>query len=329
MRRSAASIAITLAAAATLAACDGGGGQDGGILIVTDALEDGRVRIPYLEILAAEGAVGEVEWELSGGELPPGIELTAGGRLEGAPLASGTYQFAVAASDDEGTDEVELELLVPRVVLMSGFEPFGGYETNPSWEAVHPLHMELVAGLDVRGIEIPVTWSGGWAALEEEIVRLRADVVIATGMAGTDAMRFETNAVNVASGADNDGETMSGDPIVDGGPDAYPDALPVAEMAAAMEAGGYATATSDDAGDFLCNHVFYNLMHWVQTTDEPAPVAAGFIHVPPSPYGASLTVEGITAAHRLGLEALAAWLESDGTRGAVLPSVRTAPEYFF
>jgi pyroglutamyl-peptidase len=296
------------------------------LFIETDTLPAGRVAMAYQAPLAAADAEGAVQWSVVGGALPPGLAMAADGVIAGTPTQSGDYAFTVRAGDAAATDEVDLAIEVPLVVLMSGFEPFGGYDTNPSIDSIAPLHEQIVAGLDVRTIELEVSWETSWEDFKAEIERLRADVVIGTGMSETDAMRFETVGRNLAKGADNDGVYMDDVPVLEGGPDTVPATMPIAEMAAAMEQGGYATLVSDNAGDYLCNYVFYNLSTYA-ANEAGREIVVGFIHVPPAPYSGTFTVAGITAAHGLGLGALSAWLESGASADEAVPEEHGAPVY--
>jgi len=296
------------------------------LFIETEALPGGRVALPYQAQLDAVDAAGAVTWSIASGTLPPGLTLAADGAIGGEPSRSGEFAFTVRAADGRDVDEVELAIDVPPVVLMSGFEPFAEYATNPSIDAITPLHEQIVAGLDVRTIELDVSWSTAWVDLRAEIERLTADVVIGTGMSGTDAMRFETLGRNSAWGTDNYDEYKDFEPVVDGGPETTPATMPNAEMAAAMEQGGYATMISDNAGDYLCNFVFYNLSLYA-ADDAAREITIGFVHVPPAPYEGTFTVADITAAHGLGLEALAAWLESGQAADEASPTEHGMPVY--
>jgi len=306
-------------------ACDEEGGLAGGLFIETDALEDGRVQMQYEQTLEVSDAAGEVVWTVVDGALPDGLELSGDGVLSGLPERSGDYSFAVRATDDAGEDEVDLELTVPPVLLMSGFEPFGGYESNPSYDAIAGMDEEMIDGLDVRVIEIPVTWAGGWTTLLAEIERLNVDLVVATGVAGSDYMRLETRGRNIMEQTDNDDVTMNGEEIVEGGPDEVFDGLPVQEMADAMIAAGYPAQLSDDAGTYLCNHVLYNLMYYVENL-ATRDIDAGFIHVPPVPT-ASFELDDITAAHRVGIGVLASWYESGEGAQTKMATIHAAPVY--
>jgi pyroglutamyl-peptidase len=322
--------------ALALCGCDSGspGWQsgDGGtastqIEIVTATLDDGRVQMGYEALLEAEDVTGEVIWEVSSGELPPGLELSEDGTVTGAPSLSGDFVFEVTATDEVSDDTVELEISVPDVLLMSGFEPFGGYPTNPSWDSLIALHEQMLSELDVRVVELPVVWGVAWDVLLEEIELLSPTAVISTGQAGSDAMRFETTGRNAMWGTDEDGQNENGAAIVADGPYTVSSTIPVDEMREAMEGGGYDTMVSGDAGFFLCNYIAYQLFYY-QDTAEDGPVAAGFVHVPPAPFEGTFEVADITAAHELGIEALAAWLDSDDQAKAPEVDTFAPPSYF-
>ncbi|MFH1469349.1 MAG: putative Ig domain-containing protein [Pseudomonadota bacterium] len=296
--------------------------------ITTTALPDGRVALDYQVALeaSAETTTGAA-WFLEDGALPPGVALDEAGTLAGLPTTSGDYAFTLRLEDGEDEDWADLSIHVPPVCLMSGYEPFGGYPTNPSIEALWPLDEVLVAGLDVRVVELPVVWDVAWDVLYDEIVALDPSVVISTGQAGNDAMRFETVAKNRESGTDNDGVSRSGEPVVEGGPETLADRLPEAEMTAAMEAAGYHTTVSSDAGSYLCNFIFYRLMYHVEYESQ-RDLVAGFIHVSPASAGYDYAVEDITAAHTIGLEALSTWMAAGAALSPPLPAtVHGAPDY--
>ncbi|MBI5488385.1 MAG: pyroglutamyl-peptidase I [Deltaproteobacteria bacterium] len=296
------------------------------IAITTESLPGGRVQVAYAAQLEASGASGTVTWEVTSGGLPPGLDLDVEGAISGLPERSGTYDFEVTVHEATASDVGMLSIAVPKVLLMSGFEPFGGYAINSSYEAIEPLGETMVGGLDVRVVELAVEWGTSWDELEAEIERLHPDAVIATGQAGPEGMRFETAALNVMRGTDNAGVTMSGEPIVPGGTSRLRADYPIDEMDAAMTAGGFPTLVSADAGDFLCNYVMYRLLDYCASATE-VPAAFGFIHVPPVP-DVGMTVDEITAAHRLGIEALADWLSSGKEARPAVPNIHTPPRYF-
>lgn len=73
----------------------------------------GRFGETYEVDFEAEGGLEPYTWSLGGGALPPGLSLSAGGRISGVPTESGSFPFTVRVEDAaEHGDEAALELLV-------------------------------------------------------------------------------------------------------------------------------------------------------------------------------------------------------------------------
>ena len=66
--------------------------------------------------------------------------------------------------------------------------------------------------------------------------------------------------------------------MVAGGPPAYFTTLPIKAAAAALREAGLPAIVSNSAGTFVCNHVFYGLMH-LAASRRPE-LRGGFLHVP-------------------------------------------------
>ncbi|WP_281914443.1 pyroglutamyl-peptidase I [Massilia varians] len=166
-----------------------------------------------------------------------------------------------------------------KTVLLTGFEPFNKATVNPAWEAVRALDGWSGEGFRVEARQLPCVFVDANEALAAMVDELHPDIVIAVGQAGGRAeISVERVAINVddASILDNAGRQPVDRPIVEDGPAAYFSTLPIKAMVAAMRAKGLAAGVSQTAGTFVCNHVFYGLMH--HTAGKPT--RAGFIHVP-------------------------------------------------
>jgi pyroglutamyl-peptidase len=70
------------------------------------------------------------------------------------------------------------------------------------------------------------------------------------------------------------------EPVVPGGPVGYFSTLPVKACLQALTRAGIPAEVSQTAGTYVCNHVFYALMH--QLAERPG-IRGGFIHVPYAP----------------------------------------------
>jgi len=167
--------------------------------------------------------------------------------------------------------------------LVTGFEPFGGEAVNASLEAVRALPPQ-VGPLEVRTAQLPTSYARALAALEAAIDENKPDIVLCVGEAGERAaLCVERVAVNVQDARipDNDGARPLDRPVVPGGPAAYLSTLPVRAAVAALHAAQLPAEISMSAGTFVCNHVFYGLMHLAALRGQP--FIAGFVHVPRLP----------------------------------------------
>ncbi|HEY0506164.1 MAG TPA: pyroglutamyl-peptidase I [Lysobacter sp.] len=173
-------------------------------------------------------------------------------------------------------------------VLVTGFAPFGGENTNPSWEAAQSLEGEIVAGHRIVARCLPVEFGASLRALRQAIAELAPALVICVGQAGGRAqISLERVAINVddARIPDNAGAQPVDEPIAHDGPAAYFTDLPIKAMLAALRNAGVPAEVSQTAGTYVCNHVFYGLMHELQA--HPG-VRGGFVHIPYSPAQAAL-----------------------------------------
>jgi pyroglutamyl-peptidase len=164
--------------------------------------------------------------------------------------------------------------------LVTGFEPFGGDPLNPSFEVLALLPAQL-GDLAIETSALPCRFGEAINALEQAITTAAPDFVLSVGLAGGRAeLSLERVAINVddARIADNGGRQPVDRPIVPGGPAAYFANLPIKAVVTVLRDAGLPAAVSNSTGTFVCNHVFYGLMH-LAATRFPA-VRAGFLHVP-------------------------------------------------
>ena len=168
-------------------------------------------------------------------------------------------------------------------VLLTGFDAFGGELLNPSWLAVRALHGKRVLGRQLVAAKLPTVFGDSLVELRHLLALHRPELVICVGQAGgRAAISLERVAINVndARIADNAGSAPIDAPVVAGGPAAYFSTLPIKAMLHAMQTEGMAVEVSQTAGTFVCNHVFYGLMHFLATQRGLRNTRGGFIHVP-------------------------------------------------
>ena len=165
-------------------------------------------------------------------------------------------------------------------ILVTGFEPFGGEDVNPSWEICRDLP-EAIGATRVHVLQVPCEFRTAIEVVAGEIERLEPAIILSLGLAGgRAAMGVERVAINVddARIEDNAGSSPVDEPIASAGPAAYFATVPVKAMVAAMREADVPAIVSNTAGTFVCNHLMYGVLHFLAASGRDA--RAGFIHVP-------------------------------------------------
>ena len=193
-------------------------------------------------------------------------------------------------------------------VLLTGFAPFDGETINPSWQAASALDGTHIAGHQLAARLLPVEFGASLIALRDAIAEISPALVLCVGQAGGRAqLSIERVAINVddARIPDNANGHPIDTPIVAGGPAAYFATLPIKAILADLHAAGIPAEISQTAGTYVCNHVFYGLMHALR--DQPH-IRGGFVHIPYAPEQAahhpgtpSLPVDAVIAALRIAV----------------------------
>lgn len=166
-------------------------------------------------------------------------------------------------------------------LLITGFDPFGGSSINPSWLAVNMLS-EQVGDYVLCKLPIPTVFGKAAELVLEKAAEFQPDLILCVGLAsGRDAVTPERIAVNIRDTRipDNEGNQPQGEFVIPNAPAAYFTTVPVKEMAEAIRNAQISGAVSNTAGAFVCNDVFYTLLHHYNGTD----TKVGFIHVPNIP----------------------------------------------
>jgi pyroglutamyl-peptidase len=133
-------------------------------------------------------------------------------------------------------------------ILISGFEPFGKMNINPTEELLKEAVSFDIENVEISTVLLPVNYDECAEELIAKIEEVNPDVVISCGLAaGRTAITPERIGINIK-------DTGSGDP--------YPDAI------------------SNSAGTFICNNTLYAVLNYIQKNN--LPIKAGFIHFPAS-----------------------------------------------
>jgi len=175
-----------------------------------------------------------------------------------------------------------------KIILLTGFEPFNKETINPSWEAVRQLDGWDEGEFVVHARQLPCVFGRALKVVHQAVEELQPSIVIAVGQAGGRAdISVERVAINIddAPIPDNQQRQLVDQPIVNGGPAAYFSTLPIKAIVHELREAGLPASVSQTAGTFVCNHVFYGLMH--QTHEWGTTMRAGFIHIPYLPQQAA------------------------------------------
>ncbi|MDP3349613.1 pyroglutamyl-peptidase I [Hydrogenophaga sp.] len=170
-----------------------------------------------------------------------------------------------------------------KKILLTGFDAFGGATLNPSWLAVKELHGRQILGHTVVAAQLPTVFDASLEELNALLKQHRPALVVCVGQAGgRKAISLERVAINVSDApiADNAGGQPVDTPVKPGAPAAHFTSLPIKAMLTALQTEGIAVEVSQTAGTFVCNHVFYGLMHELATRRALKHTRGGFIHVP-------------------------------------------------
>ena len=170
-------------------------------------------------------------------------------------------------------------------ILLTAFEPFGGEECNAALEAV--TRMNAPTGVTLMKLTVPTVFGACIDVVTRAIEVEQPDTIVLVGQAsGRKAITPERAAINVMDARipDNAGLQPKDEPIDPTGPAAYFSTLPLRRMIAAAEAVGVPAALSNTAGTFVCNDLFYGVLHYLTLQNGGSPaVPAGFVHVPCTP----------------------------------------------
>lgn len=199
-----------------------------------------------------------------------------------------------------------------KTILLTGFEPFGGEPLNPSWEAVRQLDGQRRGDHQIRAVRLSCAFGQALTELEAALTQHQPVLVLAVGQAGgRSELSLERIAINLddARIPDNAGAQPIDSPIVADGPAAYFTTLPIKAMVAALREAGLPAAVSHSAGTYVCNHLFYGLMHEIGR-GRPG-CRGGFLHIPYLPEQAarhpagtpSMSLSQIVRGLEVGLDA--------------------------
>jgi pyroglutamyl-peptidase len=170
-------------------------------------------------------------------------------------------------------------------LLITAFEPFGNDPHNTSETLLRALVDDpLATRFDVATQLLPVVYPAALDKLVETIGNTQPHTVICLGQDNSrPVISVEKVAINFLNYdiPDNCGAQPINKPVVAGGPAAYFSTLPVDDIVKCVADAGARSQISYSAGTYVCNALFYGLMHYIE--EKSLPIRAGFDHVFGSP----------------------------------------------
>ena len=195
-------------------------------------------------------------------------------------------------------------------ILVTGFDPFGGEETNPAIESVKRID-ENIEGAEIIKLEIPTVFHKASDVVEAKIKEVKPDVILSVGQAGGRyGITVERVAINEddARIEDNEGNQPIDVKIREDGAPAYFATLPIKAMVEEIKKENIPASVSNTAGTFVCNHIMYQDLYLAEKYGD---IKAGFIHVPflteqvvDKPNTASMSLEDIVKGLNAAIRAI-------------------------
>ena len=160
-------------------------------------------------------------------------------------------------------------------VLLTGFVPFGKFLVNPSQQIAESLHGQHIEGHRVESIVLPVEFGPDVEFVLPAIERIQPHLVLSLGLASrAPCIWVERIALNLRCEAG--GER----PIIEQGPAAYFARLDSESVASAIRAVDVPAIAHVYAGNYLCNHIMYQVLHYLARDSDAR--RAGCLHLPQS-----------------------------------------------
>lgn len=163
-------------------------------------------------------------------------------------------------------------------LLITGFDPFGHYQINPSWEVVKALP-DKIGTFSLTKLMLPNIYGLETRMLLEKAQEIEPDIILMLGMdSGTTKVHIDTVAINIQDALmeDNMGRRPWNKPIIENGPAAYFATIPAHELVQQLQKEGLHVHLGYSSGGYVCNDVFYSIAHKFNNTN----TKFGFIHIP-------------------------------------------------
>ena len=177
-------------------------------------------------------------------------------------------------------------MALPRTLLLTGFEPFGGDHFNPSGSIALAMDGHRIPGGPViRSLTLPVSGPPAWQKLSRTIRRIKPIWIIATGVSGRTEISLESTAWNEDDYRipDNTGRQPQAVPILSRSPATLVSGLGAAALLEVQASSKIPLFPSMNPGRYVCNHLYYRLLHLTRRPSHCANGRSLFLHLPCTP----------------------------------------------
>ena len=168
-------------------------------------------------------------------------------------------------------------------LLLTGFEKFLSFPTNPSEDLVNRFRDRKIGKYQCDSITLPVDFEESVSILSSTLEKGSYDMVLSLGLAySREVISLERVALNLIDDGfrkDNKGRIIEDAQILSEGANAYFANLPLKKIYLALNEAGFKSELSLSAGSYVCNLVMYHLLHFQMRF--ASKMKAGFIHIPP------------------------------------------------
>ena len=159
-------------------------------------------------------------------------------------------------------------------ILITGFEPFRGSNTNITQEIISQLPAQI-GNREIVTICLPVSFQRAPVALQQAIAQHQPDMILLLGQCpASESIRLERFAMNMmdAKNPDNDGYTPLEETIYLKAPLAYHSPINIKTIVHHLQEKELPAVVSNSAGLYVCNRVYYEALHLQRK--------ALFVHIP-------------------------------------------------
>ena len=172
-----------------------------------------------------------------------------------------------------------------KKLLLTGFEPFGGSNINPSAEVVKFLEGKKLNNIEIVGSIVPLIYNEIQKHINELLNAQKPNYIILLGQAPRPSISFERVAINIADAsrlAYNCQTKPEDEILIKDGPVGYLTTMNIKSMVNLLKLNGIPAYVSNSAGTFGCNQIFYYCLHYLHQTKQDD-IPCDFIHLPSLP----------------------------------------------